>query len=235
MWHEVDDVVKVVLQMWRDAWLVAGRDLRIELRSRVGLWQVLPFALLTLVLFAFALGPQPATLARSAPGLFWLAVLFSSVLAAQRSMAIEGTRATKDASRLLGLDPAGVFLGKVLALLLEIIALEAVLLLGVVLFFHVHVSSWPDLLASCVLAALGLCAADVLYGSLAGEARTRATLLPLLVLPAVAPVLIAGSKAFSEATSRGAGLGSRWLGILTVFALVYTAMGVILYGPLEES
>ena len=132
--HEVDDVVKVVPQMWRDAWLVAGRDLRIELRSRVGLWQVLPFALLTLVLFAFALGPQPATLARSAPGLFWLAVLFSSVLAAQRSMAIEGTRATKDVSRLLGLDPAGVFLGKVLALLLEIIALEAVLLLGVVLF-----------------------------------------------------------------------------------------------------
>ena len=45
--------------MWRDAALVAGKDIRIEARSRVALWQVLPFAVLSLVLFAFALdSPQ---------------------------------------------------------------------------------------------------------------------------------------------------------------------------------
>ena len=76
--------------MWRDAMLVAERDLRIEMRSKVALWQVVPFAILVLLLFAFALGPGPALLKESAPGLFWLALLFSSVLAAQRSLAIEG-------------------------------------------------------------------------------------------------------------------------------------------------
>ena len=60
--------------MWRDAVLVAGKDLRIEARSRVALWQVLPFAALSLVLFAFALGPGPRVLRQAAPGLFWLAV-----------------------------------------------------------------------------------------------------------------------------------------------------------------
>ena len=221
--------------MWRDALLVAGRDLRIEGRSRVALWQVLPFALLSLLLFAFALGPRPGLLADSAPGLFWLAVLFSTVLAAQRSMAIEGTGATRDGARLLGLDPAGVFLGKVAALLLELVALETVLLAGVVLLFHVSVVTWWVLVASCLLAAVGLCAASVLYGSLAGEARMRATLLPVLVLPVVAPVLIAGSKAFSASVATDTGAGARWLGVLAVFAVVYTALGVALYGPLEES
>ena len=54
--------------MWHDAVLVAGKDLRIEARSRVALWQVVPFALLVLVLLAFAIGPDAAALRRAAPG-----------------------------------------------------------------------------------------------------------------------------------------------------------------------
>ena len=44
--------------MWRDAALVAGKDLRIEMRSRVATNQVAPFAVLVLVLFGFALDPS---------------------------------------------------------------------------------------------------------------------------------------------------------------------------------
>ena len=50
--------------MWRDAAVMAGKDLRIELRSRVATNQVAPFALLVLVLFAFALDPDRGVLAR---------------------------------------------------------------------------------------------------------------------------------------------------------------------------
>ena len=220
--------------MWRDALLIAGRDLRIEIRTRVGLWQVLPFAFLTLLLFAFALGPKPGLLAQAAPGLFWLAVMLSVVLAAQRSLALEGSQATREAGRLLGLDPAGIFLGKTLALLVEVLILEGGLLLGGVVFFHVQVTDWLVLVPSCLLAAAGLCAASIFYGSLAGDARVRATLLPLLFLPLAAPVLIAGAKAFEASVQTGSGSGARWLGVLAVFALVYLALGVALYGPMEE-
>ena len=75
--------------MWRDTALVAGKDLRIELRSRVVMHQVVPVAVLVLVLFAFALGPDRAPMVQAAPGLFWVAVLFASVLAVQRSFAVE--------------------------------------------------------------------------------------------------------------------------------------------------
>ena len=48
--------------MLRDAWAVLVKDLRIEVRTRVGLWQVLPFAVIALLLFSFALGPKAQTL-----------------------------------------------------------------------------------------------------------------------------------------------------------------------------
>src|SRR5580692_8669621 len=53
--------------MFRDAWLMTAKDLRIEARARIAMWQVLPFAILVLILFAFALGPDADTLRRAAP------------------------------------------------------------------------------------------------------------------------------------------------------------------------
>ena len=44
--------------MLRDAALIAGKDLRIELRSRVITTQVLPFGLMVLFLFAFGISPD---------------------------------------------------------------------------------------------------------------------------------------------------------------------------------
>ena len=52
----------------REVLLVAGKDLRIERRSRVTLQQILPFGLIVLLLFAFALDPDRGVLARVAPG-----------------------------------------------------------------------------------------------------------------------------------------------------------------------
>ncbi len=46
------------MSVWRTAWLVAKKDLRIEGRSRVTLGQVLPFGAIVLLLFAFALDPD---------------------------------------------------------------------------------------------------------------------------------------------------------------------------------
>src|SRR5580658_6231768 len=152
--------------MWRDACLVAAKDLRIELRSRVALWQVLPVAVLSLVLYAFALGPGRAALAAAAPGLFWLAVLFSTVLAVQRSFAIESGDGTRDGLRLSGIDPAGVFLGKVVAVALELAVLQVVVWAGMTVLFGVHVRTpWLAIVAS-VLATIGLAAAGVIYGAL---------------------------------------------------------------------
>jgi len=221
--------------MWRDALLVAGKDLRIELRSRVALWQVLPVAVLSLVLYAFALGPARHTLAAAAPGLFWLAVLFSTVLATQRSFAIESGEGTRDGLRVSGIDPAGVFLGKAAAVAAELAVLQVVLWAAMTLLFGVHVhTAWLAIVAS-FLATIGLATAGTLYGALSAGLRVRETLLPLLVLPVLAPVLLAASRAWSGALTGPVSSGESWLRILGPFAAVYLVVGIVLYGPLLET
>lgn len=222
--------------MWRDAMLIAGKDLRIERRSRVALQQIVPFAVLVVVLFAFALDPDRGVLTRAAAGLFWVAVLFSALLAVQRSQAVEGADGVRDAIRLSGLDPAGVFLGKAIAVAVQLLVLEAVLAVGVVLLYDVEVDGIGILVATALATTAGLAAAGSLYGALASGLRVRETLLPLLLLPVVAPVLIAATRASESAltsTSFEVSPGD-WLGLLVTFAVLYVAFGLVAYGPLLE-
>jgi heme exporter protein B len=88
---------------------------------------------------------------------------------------------------------------------------------------------------ACVLATIGLACAGVLYGALSAGLRVRDTLLPLLVLPVLAPVLLAGSKAWEAALNGNASSGTQWLKILVPFAVIYLVVGIVLYGPLQEA
>jgi heme exporter protein B len=217
-----------------DLVLVAGKDLRVERRSRVATNQVLPFAVLVLVLFAFALDPDRGVLDRATAGLYWVAVLLATVLAVQRAFALEAADGVPDGLRLSGLDPAAVFLGKAAALALELLALEAVLLGGVALLYTTDLRGPALLAVTCVAATVGLAAAGSLYGVLAAGLRVRETLLPLLLLPVVAPVLIGSTRAFEAALAGTPGEGWPWCGLLAVFAALYTGFGMLAFGPLLE-
>lgn len=220
--------------MFRDAALIAGKDLRIEARSRVATNQIAPFAVLVLILFAFALDPDRGILARATAGLFWITVLFCAVLAIQRGFSIESADGNRDALRLTSLDPAGIFLGKAGAIALELLALEVLLLIGVVVLYDASLDSAGLLALTIVTATAGLAAAGTLYGVLAAGLRVRETLLPLLLLPVVAPVLIGATRAFEAALAGSPSEGWPWVGLLGVFALVYTALGLVAFGPLLE-
>jgi heme exporter protein B len=222
--------------MWRDTWLVVGKDLRIEARSRVALSQVAPFGVVALALFAFALGPDRALMVKGAPGLFWVAVLFTTVLAIQRSVSVESVDGARDGLRLSGLDPAGQFLGKTLSVAAELLVLELVLALGVVLLYGAHIQTYWLIVASCLLGTLGLASAGVLYGALSAGLRVKETILPFLLLPVVTPVLLAGTRIWQAALSGGTpSYATPWFQLLIAFDAVYLALGVVVYGPIQES
>ncbi|MDZ7732297.1 MAG: heme exporter protein CcmB [Acidimicrobiia bacterium] len=106
-----------------------GKDLRLELRLPPPVVRTgsAPFALLVLVLFAFALDPDSGVLARATAGLFWIAVLFSALLAIQRTFAVEAADGNRDALRLAGLEPGGIFFGKLLGVGAQLLVLEVLL------------------------------------------------------------------------------------------------------------
>jgi heme exporter protein B len=222
--------------MWRDSVLVAGKDLRIEARSRVTLTQVAPFGVVALVLFAFALGPDRAVMAHGAPGLFWVAVLFCTVLAVQRSVSVESVDGARDGLRLSGLDPAGQFLGKSAAVGVQLLVLEVVLGIGVVLLYGARIEVPWLVVVSAALGTVGLAATGTIYGALSAGIRVRETLLPLLFLPIAAPVLLAGTRIWQAALAGGVPAdGTQWLRLLVVFDAVYLALGVVVYGPIQET
>ena len=220
--------------MLHDALLVAGKDLRVEARAKVTTQQVAPFAVLVLILFGFALDPDGGILERASAGLFWVAVLFCALLAVQRAFSIEASDGGRDALRMSGLDPTGVFLGKTAAIGVQLLALEALLAAGVVILYGRHVSGVPLLVATCLAATAGLAAAGTLYGVLAAGLRVRETLLPILLLPVLAPVLIAATEAFDAALGGLASEGWPWCGALAFFAALYLAVGSAAFGTLLE-
>jgi heme exporter protein B len=173
-------------------------------------------------------------LAPASAGLFWVAVLLSTILAVQRSYAIESSDAARDGLRLSGLDPAGIFLGKAGAIAAQLLVLQAGLTLGVALLYGARLSGGLVLVAACCAGTLGLAAVGTLYGVVSSGLRTRETLLPLLFLPVVAPVLLAATKAWDEALAGTPGRAGGWLDVLVVFAVLYIAIGTVAFGPLLE-
>lgn len=214
--------------------MVAGKDLRLERRTRVASAQMLPFALLVLFLFAFALDPDRGMLTDATAGLFWTTVLFTAVLAIQRAYAVEMDDGVLDALRLTGLSPAAVFLGKVAALSVQLAVLEVVLGAGVVVLYDARLAGWALLSVTAVATTLGIAAAGAVYGLLAARLRQGSALLPILLLPLLAPVLIAATRGSDVALGRETGGGWSWAALLGVFAVAYLGIGAVLYGPLMD-
>lgn len=217
-----------------EALLVAGKDLRLEARSRVAFNQVLPFVLAVVLLFGFALDPDSGILRRATPGLFWVTVLFAAVLLVQRSFAIERSNGVADALRLSGLHPAGIFLGKVVSLIVQLAVVELVMAGAAVVFYDVTLHGAALLVISAAAATVAIAAAGSVYGPVAAGLQVRETALPLLLVPVLAPVLLSATRAFQIALGDVAGGGWPWAGMLGIVAALYLVLGVAVWGPLME-
>lgn len=225
---------KVRVSFVRQAVAIAGKDLRIEVRGKHALGTLLPFAATLLVAFAFAFGPGRDILERTAPGLLWMAVLFSAVMAARRSFQAESEDGALEGLLLAPVDKAAVFVGKAAAVALELLALVACVLLLVVVLFDLSIGTPLALAGAFALGAVGLAAVGGLFGVVAEAARTREAIFPMLVLPLVTPVLIAGVRATDLAATGQAAEAASWLGLLVAFDVVFVSVGILVFGYLME-
>jgi heme exporter protein B len=214
---------------------VAMRDLRIELRARHALGVVLPFAGTLLIAFGLSLGPGRRLLEETAPGLLWLAILFASVLAFRGSYEAETEDAGLEALLLSPADRGALFLGKAGAIVVQLLALEIVVVLLVVVLFDITLGgNVLTLAAAFLLGTIGLAAVGNIFAVLTASARAREAVFPLLTLPVAIPILIAGVKAVALTEVARSGEAASWLGLLLVFDLVYVSVGMLLFGSLLE-
>jgi heme exporter protein B len=225
------------MRWWSATQLVARRDLVVEWRARVGINQVLPFAAVVMVMFGFAID-DTSLMRRISPGLIVLAATFSLLLLVQRSFSVEREDGALDALRIAGVRSTALFWGKTAALAVQLAVLEAVLLGLAVLLYDVEIQPAGVLLllVTWIATTAALATVGTLYGGLAAGARGRETLLPLLLLPVVAPVLIGATRAVEAAfgVKEAVNDGWPWTGLVAVFAAVFGAAGTLAFGPLIE-
>jgi len=220
--------------MLRDAWLIARKDLRIEIRSRIITNQIAPYTLLILVLFGFALDADTETLRDTGPGLFWVSILLVAILAIQRAVDIENADSAQDRLLLSPISSLSLFIGKTIGLFLQLIVLEIFMMIAMVTLFDSSIDNFVLIIVSGIIATIGIASTGTLYGVLATGLGVRETLLPILLLPVLAPVVVGATRAFGDGFGRVNADGWAWVGLLSVVAVLYTVLGMLAYGQLLE-
>jgi heme exporter protein B len=221
----------VTRQDLRRAWAVAWKDLLTERRAKAAFNAMIFFAALMLFTFGFALGPDApgvpgqtgGLLRHVAPGLIWVAILFSGVLAVDRSFQLEAERGGLEGLRLFPGDRKAIYFGKLLANLVMLFALEAVLLPVAGILYGIDL--WPRLPALAAVTAagtLGFAAMGTYYAALTVNLRARQVLLPLLLFPVLIPVVIAAVKGTTLALNGDAmGEFGSWMQLLGAADLLF--------------
>jgi heme exporter protein B len=218
------------------AWAIARKDLLAELRGKHAAVSTLTFAGIVLFLFGFALGPDSQRLAQAAPGLLWLGLVFAGLLAVGRLHEIEMEDGAMEQLALYPIDRRSIYAGKALAGGIAVLVLGVILVPLVAVLYAVNVvPALPVLALTVLLGAIGFAAVTTFYAGLTVRMRAREVMLPLLVLPIVAPLLLAAVKATTAALS-GDPLGElpAWLQLLAAFDVVMAVAGAGTYGYLLE-
>ncbi|ADO71482.1 heme exporter protein CcmB [Stigmatella aurantiaca] len=220
----------------RTTGVLLGKDLLIEWRTRARLNALIFFALATLLLFSFALGPDTKLLERNAGGYLWLAILFASTLALGESFRVEQENACLDGLRLAPADARAIFLSKALGNTMLLVVLGGVLIPAMVALYGVKVvlGAGP-LLGTLVLGCMALAAPGTVYAAISSNARARDVLLPLLLFPLIVPALLASAKAMMLVL-QGDPMNqlNSWFGLLTGFNLIYWGLGFALFPRVIE-
>ncbi|CAN5450157.1 heme exporter protein CcmB [soil metagenome] len=202
---------------------VAGKDLRLELRSKSTLVATVFFSSIVLVVLAFAIGPDLNALRNAAPGVLWVTLVFAGVISAAQSYQAELEGEAFEQLLLYPVPRGALFLGKLLANWLFMSALGLfVLPLSALLFGLPLGADWLWLVLTILLGTLGFAIVATFYAALTANLRARESLLPVLMFPVVVPVLMAAVRATGEIAQLGnLGMAKAWLQLLVGFNLIY--------------
>jgi heme exporter protein B len=206
---------------------VIWKDILLESRSRETISALFVLGLVILLIFNFAIDVEPANVTRLAPGMLWIAIVFSAMLGLGRVFAIERENGCMTALVLAPVDRGSLYLAKLLVNVVLLLVFEALLLPVFALMFGLDLSAYiVNLIIVLGAGSLGLAAAGTLFALAALGTRARELMLPLIVLPLQIPLLIAAVKATGIVMRNGslAELGG-WGEILLAFDVMFVTVG----------
>ena len=220
----------------RAAFIVAAKDLRIEMRTREVTTTTGYFAVLVAILASLSYTAGPKTTERVAPGTIWLSLAFTAVLAIGRFWQREREDGAFLALRTAPIARSAIFAGKAIVLLVFLLIVEIIVVPIVALVFHIDLPDVIGPLALVLLAGtIGVASTGTLFGAMTVRTRARDLMLAVVLFPLLAPCLLAGVSATREILV-GAPLSelSDYFILFGLFDFVSIAGGLGLFGALIE-
>ncbi len=210
---------------------IVRKDLRAELRSRDVISVTAMFALLSILVFSFALELDKVAREEAVSGVLWVTLVYASILGFNRSLALESDRGVLDGLLLAPISRSAIFLGKLLGnFAFTLIVLVVILPLMHVLYNKPLLSGW--LIVTAVIGIFGFCAIGTLLATMTVQTRAREALLPIALLPVALPLLLTAVRATNGILRDTE--WQVWLQILCGIGVIYFVMCWLLYGYVLE-
>lgn len=207
---------------------IIWKDFTSERRTKANFNAVLFLAVLTLILFGFALGPETQELRDAAGGVVWLTILFSGVLAFNRSYEQELEGGAMDSLLLYPGQRRSIFVGKVIANLAFVLLVEVVLVPLATILYDLPLWRVAGPLAGVlILGTIGFVTLGTFYAAMASRIRAREVMLPLLLFPMLIPLLVGAVEATSAMLAGDVMGDSRvWVRLMVVFDAIFIVISM---------
>lgn len=215
---------------------IALKDLKVEVRSKERLYSMMVFSILVMVIFNFAFDPGAEYIKEVAPGILWVALVFSATLGLNKTFASEKEQDCLQGLMLSPLDRSGIYFGKVLSNTLLSLIVAMLTLPFFAVFFNISlVKVFLPLTLVVVLATIGFIAVGTLFAAISVGVKRGEMILPILLFPIEVPVIIAAVKATSMILDGRMLVDySMWLKILVLFDIIFLMVSFVTFDYLVE-
>ena len=222
------------MSFWTQSLEIARVDLVTEGRAGETYRLIIPFAIVSMMIFPLALDLRLTLVSEVAFGIFWALGLLFGLQVALRQLASDSPE-RRDQFRLLGVDPAARFVGRTVSSTVLMTGFLLALSLATVILFDPELSgtSWLVLLIAVPLTGIGLSELGTIAGEVTSGIGSRNALASLIIAPLALPILIGASQAV-EAVGRETSI-LPWILLLFACDLALAVAGVALAKPLEEA
>ncbi|HVL38366.1 MAG TPA: heme exporter protein CcmB, partial [Fimbriimonadaceae bacterium] len=184
---------------------VFRKELLSESRSRSGFLTAMLFSIVAVVAVSFA-GYGQVLSGSMGAGLFWVVMLFSSVVSLPRAFLAEEEQGTADMLKLLA-RPHAIFWGKALFNLVQMILTGLMLSVLFLVLSGLEVRIGLLYAAGLVAGSTALAGAVTLCGALVAQAANRAALVGAIALPLLLPLVALGVGTTRVALGEGLAAG----------------------------
>jgi heme exporter protein B len=207
------------MSILRQAARVAGKDLRIELRSREIVYTMAFFGGLLVVIYTFAFPRDDEAVRATVPGMLWVTVAFTGTIGLGRAFDRERENDTMRALLLAPVPRLAVFLGKAASIAMLMAAVAVVVTPLLFIFLNAPLFDYPGpLVVALALGILGFSVVGTVFAATLLKVRSRDVLLPVILYPLLIPLFVSGTKATMDLVALRPNLESAWNWIMFLAA-----------------